>query len=278
MNKKEHITPLRKLQLAELETLKEFLKICKENNLTYYISGGTYLGAVRHKGFIPWDDDMDIAMPRTDFEKFVSIAEGSNLPKGYKLTTYKNTEDYNWYAPKIQNNTILVKNNSAKISRVEPAWIDIFPLDGMPKSKILQTFHKARLMSLRAIYKLSAFDNLVDTKNKRPFYEKPLVFLGKHVNLSKIINTKKALDKIDKALKKYPETKSKTYMNFMGSYKLKSIISKDIYADGAAYSFEGLSLNGPKDYDAYLRIIYGDNYMTPPKKSERNKHKTEIEQ
>ena len=69
----ENNNPLRKLQLAELEILKFLVKICEENNIRYYISGGTYLGAVRHKGFIPWDDDVDIAMPRKEYERFLEI-------------------------------------------------------------------------------------------------------------------------------------------------------------------------------------------------------------
>lgn len=272
---KEQLTSLRKLQLAELETLKEFVKICKKHNLTYYISGGTYLGAVRHKGFIPWDDDMDIAMPRTDFEKFLTLSR--EIDNQFKLVTFENDKNYNWYPPKLRNKKVQVKCTSTKNSQVEDAWIDIFPLDGMPNSKILTNIHKIRLMRLRALYKLSDFDNLADinSKKKRPLHERVLIFVGKKCNVFKLMNTKKRLCKIDKALKKYSEKDSKTYMNFMGSYKLKSIISKDVYAEGAYYDFEGLKLFGPKDYDTYLTIIYGD-YMNPPKKDDRNKHNSEV--
>ena len=81
------LTPLRKVQLMELDIFKEIVRICEENDLTYYISGGTYLGAVRHKGFIPWDDDMDVAMPRKDYRKFLEIAQ-KNLPKDLYLVHY----------------------------------------------------------------------------------------------------------------------------------------------------------------------------------------------
>ncbi len=274
MSKKQEITPLRKLQLAELEALKEFVRICKKNKLTYYISGGTYLGAVRHKGFIPWDDDMDVAMPRADFEKFLKIS--NEISDDFKLVTFKNEKSYNWYPPKLQNNKVKIVNKSAKNSRIEGAWIDIFPLDGMPKSLLLRKIHEFRLLSLRALYKLSDYDNIVDTREKkRPFYEKPFIFIGKNFNIFKFLDTKKMLYRIDKALKKYSAEKSETYMNFMGSYKLKSVISKHIYADGAYYDFEGMKLFGPKDYDTYLTIIYGD-YMTPPKKNAQNKHNTEV--
>lgn len=267
-------TPLRKLQLAELDVLKELIRICKKYNLTYYISGGTYLGAVRHKGFIPWDDDMDIAMPRPDFEKFLKLV--NEIDKNYELVTFQTHSDYNWYPPKLRNNKVKVKNTSTKNAQIESAWIDIFPLDGMPKNKILATFHKIRLSYCRLYYVISDFDNIVNLKKRhRPFYEKIIIAFFKKVNVSKIIDTKKALYKIDGALKKYPYEKSSVNMNYMGAYRLNSIIPKTVYAEGALYDFEGLKLNGPKDYDTYLTQIYGD-YMTPPRKTDQNKHNTEV--
>ena len=147
---------LRKLQLIELEILKEFVKICNEEKLTYYISGGTFLGAVRNKGFIPWDDDVDVAMPREDYEIFLNIVE-KKLNKNYIFQTYRNTENYYHYFSRIVDNTIKVRNNSAKQSKIEPAWIDIFPLDGMPKNKIVLMIHKFVLLSKRALLQFSCF-------------------------------------------------------------------------------------------------------------------------
>ena len=266
---------LRKLQLIELEILKEFVKICNEEKLTYYISGGTFLGAVRNKGFIPWDDDVDVAMPREDYEIFLNIVE-KKLNKNYIFQTYRNTENYYHYFSRIVDNTIKVRNNSAKQSKIEPAWIDIFPLDGMPKNKIVLMIHKFVLLSKRALLQFSCFDELVNLNSKnRPFIEKFLIFVGKYVNIGKFLNPIKRLNSIDKSLKKYPASKSWCYVNFMGSYKFKSIIDKKVYAEGRLYNFEGLKLNAPYDFDAYLTQIYGD-YMVPPKENDRNKHNTEV--
>ena len=266
---------LRKLQLVELDILKEFVRICNKNNYTYYISGGTYLGAVRTKSFIPWDDDIDVAMPREDYEKFIKNVH-KELNKKYDFHHYKETKNYYHYFAKIVDNSVKVVNNSSKNAKTEPVWIDIFPLDGMPKNKIKLLFHKFVLLVKRALLQFSCFDDIVNLKSKnRPLIERFLIFIGTHFNIGKHLDPIKRLNSIDKSLKKYPASSSWCYVNFMGSYKFKSIIDKKVYGKGRLYDFESLKLNGPYDYDTYLTQIYGD-YMNPPKENEKNKHNTEL--
>ncbi len=268
-------TELRKLQLAELDILKEFVRICNKEKYTYYISGGTYIGAVRSKSFIPWDDDIDVAMPREDYEKFLANYD-KHLNKKYELRNYKITPNFYTYPTKIVDNTIKVVNNSAKNSKIEPVWIDVFPLDGMPKNKFKLFIHKFSLLSKRALLQFSRFDDIVNLKSKnRPLIERFLIFIGTHINIGKHLDPIKRLNSIDKALKKYPASSSWCYVNFMGSYKFRSILDKKVYGNGRLYDFEGLKLNGPYDYDTYLTQIYGD-YMNPPKEEEKNKHNTEL--
>lgn len=267
---------LRELQLCELEILKYLINICEENNITYYISGGTYLGAVRHKGFIPWDDDVDIAIPRTDYEKLIKIFKKEKHGK-YKLLTYEDTEETVHYQAKLTDTSIKVVNTSGKNEQIWSAWIDIFPLDGMPNNRLMSAIHKFHLLYLRARLKFTCFDDQVNLKEKnRPLIEKILIWIGLHTKFGRNKQSIYYLNKIDKTLKKYSEKDSKVYVNFMGAYKFKSILNKqEIYAEGATYEFEGLKLNGPKEYDKYLSHIYGD-YMTIPKKEEQNKHNTEV--
>ncbi|NTJ54141.1 LicD family protein [Enterococcus faecium] len=273
---KNNITGLRRVQLAELKIIKEIKRVCDENDITYYISGGTYLGSVRHKGFIPWDDDADIAMPRSEFEKFLKVAP-NKLSADFELKTYKNDPTYPYYVPKVIDNSVKLVDKSGVKDKIVPAWVDVFPLDGFPDSKLPAAIHKFDLLSKRALYNLSAFDDIVkvDTKN-RPMVEKILIWLGKNTSIFSRLDPIKRMDKITKSLKKYPDITSENYMNFMGSYKFKSVLNKEhIYGEGAFYEFEGDQFWGPKNYDEYLTVIYGD-YMKIPKIEDQNKHSTEV--
>ena len=104
---------LRKLQLAELEIIRVFIDICEREHLRYYMIGGTMLGAVRHRGFIPWDDDVDIGMPREDYDRlFDLLAGGEGLPEHFEYLNFKIKEDYNRYFSRIVDNRVRVYNAS----------------------------------------------------------------------------------------------------------------------------------------------------------------------
>jgi len=266
---------LRELQLVELDILKETIRICNENNITYYMLGGTLLGAVRHKGFIPWDDDMDIGILRTEYERFLEIAP-EQLRKGLCLQTYKTTDEYLHYPAKVVNGQVKVVSKATKNAEILPAWIDIFPLDGMPNNLIFNKMHQFSLLSKRANLNFSSFDEVVNLNAyKRPLIERLLIWIGKHTKIGRSIDTKKQLDRIDKALKEYPPESSKYYVNFMGAYKFKEMFLKSYYGNGKVYDFEDIKLIGPENADAVLTQMYG-NYMEFPPEDQRNKHCTEV--
>ncbi len=268
-------TDLKKLQDAEYEVLLEIRRICEKYNITYYLSGGTYLGAVRHKGFIPWDDDMDIAIPRTDFIRFANVVK-DELPKGMEYKSFDTDPVYHHPFPRITNNKIHVLNHSYTIPRKEPSWVDIFPLDGMPNSKILCEIHKAHLLWRRVTIGWANYQNVQEEKPNRPWYEKILMFIGKTIKPGRFMDLNKQYKKLERALMLYPDTKSKVYMNFNGCYRFNSIMEKSIYyRNGAKYEFKGELFNAPENYDAYLSKIYGDYMKLPPIES-RNKHCTEV--
>ncbi|MFQ9742223.1 MAG: phosphorylcholine transferase LicD [Slackia sp.] len=124
---------LRKLQLTELALMRDFDRMCKKHGLRYYLLGGTLLGAVRHGGFIPWDDDVDLCMPREDYMRFLEIAPAELAGKpGIGLVSVYSDEAYRQGMAKITDSSVQVINRSANEERHEEAWIDIIPMDGFP--------------------------------------------------------------------------------------------------------------------------------------------------
>ena len=133
---------IRPLQLRILKNLLAVDKVCKEHNLRYYIMAGTMLGAVRHKGFIPWDDDLDIGMPRADYDLLMANAK-EWLPEPYEAVCAENDKEYPLPFAKVQDaNTTLIERMHLKY--LGGVYIDIFPLDGVPESRMAQRMHFAK--------------------------------------------------------------------------------------------------------------------------------------
>lgn len=273
---------MNKLQKAELDILKEIIKILEKYEIKYYILGGTLLGAVRHQGFIPWDDDIDIGLMREDYEKFIEIIQ-KELPENLILDYYKfhkgEKEYTTYYMARIENTEVKLINRTAKEERIVNAWVDIFPIDGLPKNKLINAIHKFHLLILRAELRYSQYSKLV-TQNERTkdFIMRLCIKLGRIIDFEKIFNKDKVLDKIDRTLKKYPTETANEIINFAGackSYKFIEIFPKNIYDNLKKYKFEDTELVGAENYDYILSHQYGE-YMVLPKEEDRNKHSTEI--
>lgn len=272
------MTPLRKLQITELAILKKVVAFCDHNNVPYIIMGGTLLGAVRHEGFIPWDDDIDIAIPREEYERFVSIAndEFTGENGSLKFHNFKTDSGYKYYFSRVTDESVKLKDYSAIETKEQSAWIDIFPLDGMPNSEFKRKVHKLKLLIARMKFQYSQFSTLVSVNLPgRPWYEKTLIKLGKILPVEKMFKTDKALSRLDKLLKKYPYETSEYVVNFMGAGKFKEMHKKSLYDNRVLYHFEDTEVYGVADYDTWLTKMYGD-YMTPPPDDEKNKHFTEV--
>lgn len=270
-------TELRELQLVELDILKEFLRICEKYHLRYYALGGTLLGAVRHEGFIPWDDDVDIGMPRPDFIRFEEIAK-KEFPDYIHYRTYKETPGYRYYVPRLTDSRVTVIDSSAAVEQEKEAWIDIFPLDGMPENKWKRKFHCFRLLVARARVNYSMFSTNIDLKKtNRPFVERVMIAAGKILPVEKIFKTEKEFRRLDRLMQKYSYDDSAYLINFMGIHKLKEMFHKKYYGQGADYPFEDVVLRGPADFDFVLHQMYGD-YRMPPSKEEMNHHNTRIKE
>jgi lipopolysaccharide cholinephosphotransferase len=268
-------TTLRKLQLAELDILKKFIKICEENHLCYYLCGGTLLGAIRHNGFIPWDDDIDIAMPREDYNRFCEI---------YK-DKYHDTDDTffidleNFYDVPyllITNKSIQVSFNVIVSTAYKYAWIDIFPMDGFPKNKLLGAVHARSFLIKKALYMFSVFEDLPDQKYKWSFYKRVIVKVIDKLKIHKLFNDKKKyFNLVNKFLSKYSMYKTDKCCILWGAYKYNDIFPADWFGKGVPVKFEDITANVPCNYDAYLRQLFGDYMLLPPEDKQQG-HDIEI--
>ncbi len=263
---------LRKLQLAELDLFKGFAKVCEKYGLTYFALGGTLLGAVRHQGFIPWDDDIDIGLPRPDYDRLCEVMKTEGKAEDFYFITFHDTEDHIRYFAHLENRKIpLVRHDNMKEEHTY-AWIDIFPLDAMPNNRILQKLREFRVSFIRATHRFSCFDQLVNlNKKNRPLRERVLIWIGLHTPVQRMFHTQKRLLRLEKVLTKTEYDKSDYLVNAMGAYKFREMFEKKYYGDGVLYPFEDTKIRGPVDYDFVCRQLYGD-YMTPPPEDERNHH------
>lgn len=255
------ITTTKEIQEISLKILLFVDKICKENNIKYSLAYGTALGAIRHKGFIPWDDDVDIIMTRDNYEKFLEIMDNFNSEE-YKCLHYgKNFPNYFYgFAKVVDLNTYLDENSFIRNPDLG-VYIDIFPVDGIDEKtfeKDLNKFYKyQKLLLFSAVKKFrKSKKGLAYTLKKLIIYPYVKLLGWKHwLKKSEQIRTKISL-------------KNSNYGNMFGFVGEKAKFQKEIYDDLIEVDFEGYKLPILKDYDTYLTQLYG-NYMTPPPKEKQ---------
>jgi len=262
---------MNEVQICMLDMLKQLVAVFDENNIKYYMIGGTILGAIRHKGFIPWDDDIDLAIPRYDYDRFLKIAKDV-LPNTLSLRTYYDDSYHHYYFARVVDTRYIILRQGSLKEREEELWIDLFPLDGLPRNSILQRIHKARLLRLKLLYHFATFDKVNLMRPNRPLYQRTIIKFYMWWPFKSKKGYKPILDKIDKLLKKVPLEESDYYMEFMGSsIPFLETCTKEQYGEGKLYDFEDTQFIGPTDAEFYLSHVYGD-YMTLPPKGKRNYH------
>ena len=260
------------LHKVDMDIVKSVVQICDTHGLKYYMLGGTMLGAIRHKGFIPWDDDIDLGMPRDDYEKFLEIAP-QELPGVLKVVNYRNTPNYQYYITRIlDTDTKVIEERIGNDSKYTNASIDIFPIDGTPNNKILRKIYFFRVLYHRALMSLCYKDS-IDRKRKRGTVEKIFLWIMEHLPIEKLTTPYKQKCKIDKLLRSQDIKKSKYIGNIMGAYRTKEIVPKEYYGEGRFYQFEDIQLRGLDMYEEYLTYTYGDYMKLPPEESRKTHFK-----
>lgn len=258
---------MNELQKVEFDLFTCFAQTCEKLNLKYFLVCGSALGAARHGGFIPWDDDMDVGMYREDYNKFMELAPAI-LPEGIFLQNYKTDPCYPHVFAKLRNsNTTYVEKSAVNLNINHGVYIDIFPLDGYPEKpseqRKLTFFKKIYVRKLNCAFTLpSTFKGKLTTLIFRLF--------GCHKRTSKIAA------KYEAFISKYPIKESKLICNHGTWYGSRDFIPADSYGEGTYISYEGFNACVPENYDKYLTHLYGDWRTPPPPEKQQGHHYYEI--
>lgn len=263
---------VRELQQVDLDITCEIVKICSKYDIKYFIISGTMLGAVRHHGFIPWDDDMDLGMMRDQYEKFLDVAK-AELPPHLKLVTYKNSPNYPYFISRVADTeTVVEEKRQAGERKRTNISVDICSIDGSPNNVILRKLYYFRVMYHRALMSLCYKDS-IDLERKRSLPERMLLWVMERVPVEKMTTPYKQKCKIDKLLRHNDVYHSKYIGNLMGAYRTKEMIPAEYFGKGADYQFQGMILRGVEKYQEYLTYLYGDYMKLPPEGQRRNHYK-----
>lgn len=247
-----NIDEVKQIQLSILSKVASF---CDKHELKYSIAAGTLIGAVRHKGYIPWDDDIDIMMPRQDYERLMSELNDDTLV----VFNHNNYRKYNYPFAKIgQKNTKLVELDY-DYSQYFGINIDVFPIDGFPESNNDIQRHRNRIIHYRRILSLKLDSKLVG----RGVLRKTAIKIIRSFYSYKYINKK-----ITSIARSLPFGKTKFSGVSVWGYGDKEICPTNIYYDYIDIEFEGLFFKAIADYDTYLTTVYG-NYMKLPPEDQR---------
>lgn len=264
---------LRKVQLAQLEIGKEIKRVCDENGIKYFLDSGTLLGAIRHKGFIPWDDDMDMGMLREDYDRFIEIAPKKLKPE-YFLQTWKTDKSYPYAFAKIRKKgTVFIEAVSQKTNAHNEIFVDIFPYDVYPDDETVRTKLTRKIMLLK--YSLWMKDGMTPWLRHKSALDRLLVRTKYvlHYFYALTHSRDAMIAEYEKLMPMYNAETSKYYVEQSGGTPFgKWIIPTECFEKFIEVKFEDTMFLVPEKYDLYLKTVYGDYMQLPPVEKRGNWH------
>ncbi len=275
MNKEITDEQIRGIQASILSTYKVFVQICQKHNLRFFAIGGTAIGAVRHKGFIPWDDDLDVAMPRKDYEIFCKIVE-DELSDKYRFVDHLNNPLTGLVVGKLNDETTtdVETVNIDNPNSWNGVFIDIFPLDGVPTNQLIYRFHMFRLkMTFYAIWAKIYTPDKKKSSRSKSIMKWIARLLTAHTNVA---NLKSSFVKL---ASKYsfddPRTKylARTWaFNSHHGLQASARYNREDFNSCVMVPFEDAKMSMPVGYDNYLSLLYPDYMTLPPKDQQKPSH------
>lgn len=262
------------LQNVLFDAIVEFRKICEEEGITFYLRGGSVMGAVKYKGFIPWDDDMDIAIPREQYDRLVDIFEGRIIAGKYRVLCYQYCPELHCYFPRL----FLLEEERKKLglprnTHLGLHLVDILPLDGAPNNTAARQIYFIKVYILRFLASLGTtyVDGHVDMHTPK---QKLIINLAKAMQLNKLFPQMRVYRMLDKLYKTYDWKKQAYAGTITASLFKKEVMPANIWGEGVLLPFRDTHFLVPTEYDTYLKTMYGDNYLTYEPKDKKSHHDT----
>ena len=259
------------LQQKQLDILKAFIKVCNKYNLEYFLVYGTALGAIRHKGFIPWDDDIDVAMPRKDYDKYIELQkEYEGTP--YFIQTFKSDPCYIYNYAKLRDSSTTFLENAFKNHRInQGVFIDVFPVDGMSREVgDREKIGKRNKFIWRQVY-FSYLPALRRKVHMRTFFKD--ILLNIVAGLFYVFDIAHYRNKrVERYVRKIPLEEAKMAGILFGFSSKINCMDADIFRETIEVPFEDITVKVPKQYDRYLTNLYKDYMKFPPKEQQVGHH------
>ena len=247
------------------DMLKQVDSICHAERLRYFLSGGTLLGAIRHKGFIPWDDDIDLMMPRPDYEIFLKRAE-KRLPKRYILAFPDRTKDYSQPWIRIFDTRVAVDDSGMQRTLTRSLFVDVFPIDGLPSNRALSSL---------CFKRVRAWDILLKCARRKALYpDERLKWLKKPMmTLTRVRTLPKYAVSLNKSARRYSFERAH-YAGVLATthYGSRERMPVEVFRGSVQVPFEGGLFPAPIGYDTYLSRLYGDYMQLPPEEKRVSEH------
>ncbi|MCR5207728.1 MAG: LicD family protein [Eubacterium sp.] len=263
---KRQITDIKEIQKLELDILLSLIKYFEENSIQYFSYAGTTIGSVRHKGFIPWDDDVDLLIPRADYERLLEISDGK-LIDGYIEIKKPGDRDYIYpYSKACNVNTVIYEKNVTDKKYATGIFVDLFPFDNLSNSALKNKLLFIRIAFLRSMLE-TASDQVNLSKKGSVRYILKQIARTLQKPAAKLIG----VERLAKKLNSYGKKQLKIKSDYIGDIYFYDTYSKKYFETASKGDFEGYEINNPVGWHEYLTQAYGD-YMTPPPEDKRGGH------
>lgn len=265
---------MKELQIREIkdlsfQVLKSLRQICEENGLRYSLTGGTLIGAVRHQGFIPWDDDIDVMMPRPDYDRLIAIVAAGDY--GFDLRCGELDGENYWYpfAKACHRHTRVVEKDTRESAVDFGVYVDIFPVDGAGNRPRGAKLRVMRFQFLHGLKITSNWTSYHRSKLRSWYYEPPryVCYL-----ISRIWGRRRIDRALERFLRRKPYETSAYVGRLVGDYGSKEVMERGVFEKTIPVTFEGETFQAIEGYDAFLTQLYGNYMQLPPKEKQVSHH------